>query len=89
MKSFNYALLFVLMQQNTDTFFSYSVRNYNGMPSEIRTKDNLRTKDNHGLDANSCFWLVNILFQEFDTSSKEEMEMIKAQILRWKTKRST
>ena len=36
----------------------------------------------HGLDANSCFWLVNILFQKFDTSSKEEMEMIKAQILR-------
>ena len=81
-EKFQLCFIICLMQQNTDTFFSYSVRNYNGMPSEIRTKDNLRTKDNHGLDANSCFSLVNILFQEFDTSSKEEMEMIKAQILR-------
>ena len=31
---------------------------------------------------NSCFWLVNILLQKFDTSSKN----IKTQILWWKTK---
>ena len=41
MRSFNYALLFVLIQQNTVTFFSYSIRKYNAMTSEVRTKDNL------------------------------------------------
>ena len=41
MRSFNYALLFVLIQQNTVTFFSYSIRNYNAMTSEIWTKDNV------------------------------------------------
>ena len=35
------ALLFVLIQQNTVTFFSYSIRNYNAMTSEIRPKNNL------------------------------------------------
>ena len=39
--SFNYALLFVLIQQNTVTLFSYSIRNYNAMTLEIRTKENL------------------------------------------------
>ena len=32
------------MQQNTVTFFSYSIRNCNAMTSEIRTKDNLQRK---------------------------------------------
>ena len=37
---------------------------------------------------NSRFWLVNILLPKFDTLSKEEMKIIKAQILWWKkTKR--
>ena len=35
---------YVFIQQNTVTFFSYSVRNYNAMTSEIRTKDNLWRK---------------------------------------------
>ena len=37
----NVALLFVLIQQITVTFFSYSIRNYNALTSEIQTKDNL------------------------------------------------
>ena len=40
MRSFNYALLFVLIQRNAVTFFSYSIRNYNSMTLEIWTKDN-------------------------------------------------
>ena len=40
MRSFNYAWLFVLIQQNTVTVFFYSTRNYNAMTSEIQTKDN-------------------------------------------------
>ena len=44
LQSFNYALLFALIQQNTVTFFSYSIRKYNSMISEIRTKDNLWRK---------------------------------------------
>ena len=43
MRNFNYAL-FVFIQQNTDKFFSYSVRKYNAMTSEIRAKDNLWRK---------------------------------------------
>ena len=38
MRSFNYALLFALIQQNNVTIFSYSIRNYNAMTSEIQTK---------------------------------------------------
>ena len=34
---------------------------------------------------NSRFWLVNMLFLKFDTSSKKEIKMIKTQILWWKT----
>ena len=41
LRIFNYALLFVLIQQITVTFFSYSMRNYNAMTLEIQTKDNL------------------------------------------------
>ena len=44
MRSFNYALLFVLIQQNTVTVFSYSIRDYNATTSEIRTKDNMWRK---------------------------------------------
>ena len=44
MRSFNYALLFVLIQQNTVTVFSYSIRDYNATISEIRTKDNMWRK---------------------------------------------
>ena len=44
MRSFNYALLFVLIQQITVTFISYSIRNYNAMTLEIWTKDNLWRK---------------------------------------------
>ena len=44
MRSLNYALLSVLIQQNTVMFFSYSIRNYNAMTSEIWTKDNLWRK---------------------------------------------
>ena len=44
MKSFNYALLFVLIQQSTVTFFSYLIRNYNAVTSEIKAKDNLWRK---------------------------------------------
>ena len=44
LRSFNYALLSVLIQQNAVTFFSYSIRNYNAMTSEIRTKDIMRRK---------------------------------------------
>ena len=32
---------FFLIQQNTVIFFSYSIKNYNAMTSEIRTKNNL------------------------------------------------
>ena len=39
LRSFNYALLFILIQQNTFTFFSYSIRYYNAMTSEIQRKD--------------------------------------------------
>ena len=39
-----YYLLFGLIQQNTVTFFFYSIRNYNAMTSEIRIKDNLSQK---------------------------------------------
>ena len=34
-------LLFVLIQQITVTLFSYSIRSYNAMNSEIQTKDNM------------------------------------------------
>ena len=34
-------LYYVLIQQNTVTCFSDSIRNYNAMTSEIRAKDNL------------------------------------------------
>ena len=44
MRSFGYVLLFVLIQQTTVTFFSYSVMNDNPMTSEIQTKDILRRK---------------------------------------------
>ena len=44
MRSFNYALLFALIQQVTITSISYSIRNYNAMTLQIRTKDNLRQK---------------------------------------------
>ena len=44
LRSFNYALLFILIQQNTFTFFSYSIRNYNAMTSEIQRKDYPRGK---------------------------------------------
>ena len=44
LRSFNYALLFLVIQQNTVRFFSFSIRNYNAMASEIQTKDNLRRK---------------------------------------------
>ena len=44
LRSFNYALLFVLIQQNTVTFFLYSIRNCNAMTSVIPTKDNLWRK---------------------------------------------
>ena len=44
LRSLNFALLFVLIQQNTATFFSYSIRNYNAMTSKIWTKDNLWQK---------------------------------------------
>ena len=35
-----YYLLFVLIQQSTVLSFFYSIRNYNAMTSDIRTKDN-------------------------------------------------
>ena len=41
MRSFYYALLFVLIQQITVPFFSYSMKNYKPITSEIRTEDNL------------------------------------------------
>ena len=44
LRSFNYALLFVLIQQNTVTFFSYSIRNYNANTLLIWTKDSLWRK---------------------------------------------
>ena len=37
-------LLFVLIQQNTVMFFSYSIRNYNARTLEIWTKDNMWRK---------------------------------------------
>ena len=41
MTGFNYALLFVAIQQIKVTFFSYSIKNYSAMTSEIWTKDNM------------------------------------------------
>ena len=38
--SFNYAILFVLIQQITVAFFSHSIRNYIAMVSDIPAKDN-------------------------------------------------
>ena len=36
------------------------------------------------LITNSGFWLINILLRKFNTSSKKEMKMIKAQLFWWK-----
>ena len=44
MRSFNYALLVALIQHITVTFISYSIRNYNAMTLQIRTRDNLWQK---------------------------------------------
>ena len=45
LRSFNYSLLFVLIQQITVTFISNSNRKYNVVTSEIRTKDTMRQKN--------------------------------------------
>ena len=45
LRSFNYSLLFVLIQQITVTFISNSNRKYNVVTSEIQTKDTMRQKN--------------------------------------------
>ena len=71
MISFNYALLLILIQQITVTFFSYSIRDYNAMTSEIRTKDDLRRKILGEIERVFCYcrslkisWLEH--FPKFD-----------------------
>ena len=44
MRSFGYVLLFLLIQQTTVIFYSYSVMNDNPMASEIQAKDILWRK---------------------------------------------
>ena len=55
MGSLNHALLFVLTQQNPVTFFSYSIKNYNAMTSEIQTKDNLTKNFGRNMERVFCY----------------------------------
>ena len=55
MGSLNHALLFVLTQQNPVTFFSYSIKNYNAMTSEIQTKDNLTKNFRRNMERVFCY----------------------------------